>query len=297
MAASGKDGAAAVSTRLVDLSDAERRRIAERKATCPFVASAVETGALGVRNSADRPLAAVDDVESLGDSGGGDLGTRVLKLFARGNHSRMPGPTGELDIPTPAGMFSLDFAGSQGAHPGHSGILLGDPGQIDTGRFSPADFARLAGHADENGLLDTEAVGRFIAENLARDPAARILPLGRVARDLFGLADEIGDSLLARLTGRRTERDAVELLEKLTKLAGADNLIGSAGEFGLLFAFFANRPGADDEDRIPLAAVEEMMVRHRLPEGWESWPKRAADWVRVTTRIAASAARAHLKRP
>jgi hypothetical protein len=195
-------------------------------------------------------------------------------------------------------MMSLDLAGSQGAHPGHSGILLGDPTEIDAGRFSAADFERLAKHADSDGYLSTNAVGEFVAENLAGDPDSKCLPIGRLAVDLFGLVDEIGDSLFAKLLGRKTERDEVELLEKLTKLAGEDNLIGSAGEFGLLFAFLANRPEPDRKNAlgIRLEDVEQMMVHHQFPEGWENWPKRASDWVHATTHIAASAAKAQLKR-
>jgi hypothetical protein len=294
MANSGKDDA--IATAVVDLTDDQRHDIAEKKAPCPFLASAIDRGVLGVRNSAERPLAAVDDVVALGDSGGGDLGRTVLKLFARGNHSRMPGPSGNLPLLTPNGMFSLDLAGSQGAHAGHSGILLGDPARLVAGRFSSADFGRLARRADASGLLTTEAVGEFIAENIARDPAAKVLPIRRWGRTLFGIADELGDSIVALLGGRRSERDAIELVEKLTKFAGDDNLIGSAGEFGLLFAFLANRPGMDDDGTIRLADVEEMMVHHRFPVGWDSWPKRATDWVRATTRIAASAVKAHLKR-
>jgi hypothetical protein len=229
---------------LVELSEDQRKAIVVKKATCPFLASAVKSGELSVRNSATRPLAAIDDVETLGNSGGGDLGSRVLTVFAKGNHSRVPGPNGRFDELTPKGMFSLDLAGSQGAHPGHSGILLGDPTRIDTGRFGADDFDRLAQRAGKNGHITADAIGDFISENLARDAASRVMPIGRVARDLFGLVDEIGDSLFATLLGRRTERDEVELIEKLTMLAGADNLIGSAGEYGLLFAFLANRPDA-----------------------------------------------------
>jgi len=290
---SGTDGA--TSTAVLDLSDDQRRTIAKRKAACPFIASAIESGALSVRNSAERPLAAIADIIALGDSGGGNVGQTVLKLFARGNHSRLPDADGNFETPTPTGMFSLDLAGSQGAHPGHSGILLGNPRQLDAGRFNAADFERLAKRADERGLLTIAAIGAFIAENIERDPAAKVLPVSRWGRSLFGIVDELGDSLFALLGGRRTDRDAIELVEKLTKFAGDDNLIGSAGEFGLLFGFLAHRPGAEDET-IRLADVEEMMVHHRFPVGWEAWPKQATDWVRATTKIAASAIKSHLKR-
>ena len=286
----------APSTDPIDLSPTERSGIAKKKATCPFMGSAVNTGQLKVRNDEDNPLASVDDIVALGDSGGGDLGSKVLTVFARGNHSKMLGPSGELDIPTPAGMMSLDLAGSQGAHPGHSGIMLGDPSKVGGGRFSEADFDRLAAKA-KNGYLDEKAVGEYIAENLMRDPDSKVLPVGRLALDLFGVVDEVGDTIWAKLTGRHSERDEVELLEKLTKLAGEDNLVGSAGEFGLLFAFFENRPGKDkkDDPGIPLADVKEMMMNHRFPEGWETWPKNATDWVHSTTKLTAHAAKEYVK--
>ena len=37
--------------------------------------------------------------------------------------------------------------------------------------------------------------------------------------------------------------------QKLTKLTGEDNLVGSSGEFGLLFAFLANSPRTQMLDR------------------------------------------------
>ena len=108
----------------VTLSQEQREEIAERMATCPFVGAAVATGQLSVFNSAEDPLAAIDEIARLGDLGGGDFGSRVLKLFARGNHSRWVVPAGRVDPFVPSGMLSLQFGGSQGAHAGHSGILL-----------------------------------------------------------------------------------------------------------------------------------------------------------------------------
>lgn len=277
------------------LGDADRERIARRKVACPFLGPAVRRGDLTLHGSAERPMAAVADVVALGDAGGGDLGRRVLRVFAVGNHRRLPDAAGRFGAPTPPDLMSLDLAGSQGAHPGHSGIMLGDPAMLDAGRFSRADFDRLAAHADAAGRLDMAAVGRFIAGNVARDPAARVLPIGRLVRDLFGVADEVLDGLLARVRGRHGAQDEAELLETLTKLAGEDNLIGSAGEFGLLFAFLANRPGAEaGEPYVELAEVEAMMAELRLPDGWRSWPKTAADWVHATHRIALHALRARI---
>jgi hypothetical protein len=102
--------------------------------------------------------------------------------------------------------------------------MMGDPGKLNSGRFSQKDFDRLARHADAQGRLTEEAVGQFIAENLSRDRDAKIFPIGRLAGDLFGATTEALDSLNADLFQRRTARDEAKLLEKLTKLTGEDNL-------------------------------------------------------------------------
>jgi hypothetical protein len=84
------------------------------------------------------------------------------------------------------------------------------------------------------------------------------------------------------------------LEQKLTKLLAEDNLVGSAGEFGLLFAFLA--PGRetksiDGEPALFMDNVEAMFVHKRLPNGWETWKKSRADWVVHTTWLMLSADR------
>jgi hypothetical protein len=108
----------------LDLDTDVLAQLVEKKVTCPFLGPAVERRILGVYGSAQCPLARFDEIVSLGDSGGGDLGSRVLKIFARGNHSWMPGLDGRMTVRVPEGMMSLDLAGSRGAHPGHSGITI-----------------------------------------------------------------------------------------------------------------------------------------------------------------------------
>src|SRR5437016_6219549 len=122
----------------VALTAAETQRVVETRVTCPFIGSAVAEGKLSVRNSAEDPLASIEEVRKLGNSGGGDLG-EILALFATGNHAFMRGGDGRLSTHTPSGLFSLEFPGSQGAHPGHSGILMGDPEMPGSGRSSAAD--------------------------------------------------------------------------------------------------------------------------------------------------------------
>jgi hypothetical protein len=284
--------------KLVELSDDEKALLVERKATCPFIGSAVAQGKLAVRKDAKDPLASIEDVRRLGNTGGGgDLGD-LLVVFATGNHAFMQGISGKLDKTVPSGLFSLEFPGSQGSHPGHSGILQGDPEIPDSGRLSQADFARLTSRA-RDGWIKRSDVGGFIAENLLKDPKSKVFgekTAELLASDFVSFAETVGPSLMSRLFG--SDKDAStaqrDLLVKLTKLLGEDNLVGSAGEFGLLFAMLANKPGTKEIDSEPAVAVEDlkaMFVDKRLPDGWESWKKTRIDWVKNTTGLLAGAAK------
>jgi hypothetical protein len=279
-----------------NLSGDDRTRLVERQATCPFLGSAVAQGSLPVRNDAKDPLAGIEDVRRLGNTGGGDLG-EVLALFASGNHGFMLGQSGKLDEPVPSGLFSLELPGSQGSHPGHSGILQGDPRTPGSGRLNHADFARLTSRA-RDGWIARADVGRFIAENLAKDPSSKVDEAKTAAlltSDLVQFVGTTGSALAGKLfrpdEEARTHRD-IEI--KLTKLMGEDNLVGSAGEFGLLFAFLANRPGARNVGNEPAVSVQDltaMFVDKRLPDGWETWRKSKTDWVRHTVGLLISASR------
>jgi hypothetical protein len=271
----------------ISLAPEEQMEIAVKMATCPFVGAAVATGQLPVYSTKERPLAVIDEVAHIGDLGGGDLGTRVLRLFARGNHSRWIPFLDEGDIFVPNGTFSLQFGGSQGAHAGHSGILLGDPDKVDSGRFDQAQFDRLAEHADLAGRLSIDSIGDFIAENLKQDPNAQVLPIQKVASDIIQLLREFKDLLLAA-----DESEKTETIEALTKLLGEDHLMASAGEWGLLFAFLKNGPNSHDGD-IALTDVTAMFVDKRLPDGWETWEKSALSWINATLLLAKDAALAY----
>jgi hypothetical protein len=271
----------------LSLSPEERKQIAEKMATCPFVGTAVAAGQLSVYNSPQNPLAAIDEIGRLGDTGGGDLGTKVLKLFARGNHSRWLLPTNNTDPFVPSGLFSLQFGGSQGAHAGHSGILLGDPMEVGRGRLDRARFDRLADHADSGERLSIDAVGDFIADNLKGDPNSKVLPAWQLIKDAARLLGEFKDVVLGG-----DESQITEAFEALTKLLGADNLAGSAGEWGLLFAFLKNITNSDDGD-IALSEVEAMFVDKRFPVGWETWQKTASSWIKATLRLTKDAAFAY----
>jgi hypothetical protein len=122
----------------------------------------------------------------------------------------------------------------------------------------------------------------------------------KLLTDLGSFVASIGPAALSRLHGAsdqaaETHRD---LEQKLTKLLGDDNLVGSAGEFGRLLAFLANKPDAHEEDGEPTISVtdlETMFVQRKLPSGWELWRKTRVDWVKNTTALLISAGREYLK--
>ena len=283
--------------KVAELSIDEIDLLVEKKATCPFIGSAVAQGKLAVRNSAECPLASIEDIRKLGNTGGGDLGD-LLVVFATGNHAFMKGDSERLDKEVPSGLFSLEFPGSQGSHPGHSGILQGDPEVPDSGRLRPVNFARLANRAKE-GLIKRSDVGRFIAENLFKDAKSKVFGSNVVtllAGDLLAFVETIGPAWMRRLFGSDDDASTAhrEVEEKLTKLLGEDNLVGSAGEFGLLFALLVNKPGAkeiDGEPTVSLRDLEAMFLEKRLPDGWETWKKSRMDWVKNTTGLLVSAAK------
>ena len=281
--------------KLVELSGEEKNLLVESKATCPFIGAAVAEGELPVRNNAKDPLASIEDVRRLGNTGGGDLGD-LLVLFAGGNHAFMRGDSGKLDESVPSDLFSLEFPGSQGSHPGHSGILQGDPEKPGSGRFSETDFERLISRA-KDGWIKRSDVGRFMAENLLKDPKSKVFGIKTAAlllSDLSEFVETTGSALLRKLFGSDEDADAThrDIEEKLTKLTGEDNLVGSAGEFGLLFAFLVNKPDAREVEGEPAVSVQDlktMFVDKRLPEGWETWKKSRRDWVTNTTGLMISA--------
>jgi hypothetical protein len=279
------------------LTDQVSDQMVRKKVTCPFLGGAVRQKFLAVRGDADNPLASIEDVRRLGNSGGGDLGD-LLVMFASGNHAFMRGDDGKLSVKVPSGLFSLELPGSQGSHPGHSGILQGDPETLDSGRLSEADFARLATRA-KGGFIKRSDFGRFIAENLLRDPKSKVLDLNAaqlLVRDVGALAQTIAGTLGTILGGSADDATAAGRTaeEKLTKLLGEDNLVGSSGEFGLLFAFLINKPGGSDIDGEPALSLEDvrgMFLTMTLPTGWQTWKKRRVDWTVHTTGLLLSAAK------
>jgi hypothetical protein len=280
------------------LTPEELCAIVEKKATCPFIGTAVAAGLLPVLNGAANPLASIEAVRRLGNTGGGDLG-EILAFFATGNHALMRGRAEGLDRTVPLGRFSLEFPGSQGSHPGHSKILEEDPATLGSGRLSLPDFERLASRATD-GFIRRLDVGKFIADNLHRDKRSKVFGAsvaGLLARDLEHFVKAVGLDLLERLHGASEEGIHRDLEQKLTKLTGEDNLVGSCGEFGLLFAFLSNSPHTqkvDGEPALLLKDVESMFVYKRFPEGWERWRKTRSEWVTHTIALMVSAGKAYL---
>ena len=276
---------------VLDLSASERSELARTKATCPFVGSIVAQQLLPVRNEIAHPLASIEDLRQLGSRGGGDLGD-VLAFFALGNHAQMRGADGSLAA-TPVGLFSLDFPASQGSHPGDSGILQGGFRNGIPPRFDPAAFARLEARASA-GRLTRENVGAFIAENVRTDPAARTLGkdvLVRMRHDFFGLFEAVVPAALKQLTGADDAQAARRVIfERLTKLMAEDNLLGSSGEFGLLFALLSARHTATGgEPCLLVDDVRRMFESKQLPSGWDSVKSGWLDWGRHTFAIAFAA--------
>lgn len=124
-----------------------------------------------------------------------------------------------------------------------------------SGRLSEVDFARLTCRAKE-GWIKRSDVGSFIVENLVKDPKSKVFGKSTITLltgDLLAFVQTIGPALLAKIFGSDEDmrKGYQNLEEKLTKLLGEDNPVRSAGEFGLFFAFFANKPGAKEIDGEP----------------------------------------------
>jgi hypothetical protein len=88
--------------------------------------------------------------------------------------------------------------------------------------------------------------GPFIAENLRRDPKSRVFGSSAVKllTDLGSFVVSIGPAALGRLHGTpgRAAEIHRDLEQKLTKLLGDDNLVGSAGSAVCCLLFWPTRP-------------------------------------------------------
>ena len=82
--------------------------------------------------------------------------------------------------------------------------------------------------------------------------------MGLLAHDLGQFVASAGPDLLERLRGSIDKSLHRELDEKLTRLTGEDNLVGSSGEYGLLFAFLAHSPRTQELDGEPALSLEDI---------------------------------------
>jgi hypothetical protein len=117
-----------------------------------------------------------------------------------------------------------------------------------------------------------------------------------LVRDVGALAQTVAGTLGTILGGSADDATAAGRTaeEKLTKLLGEDNLVGSSGEFGLLFAFLINKPaGATStvSQALSLEDVQGHVPEHDPPTGWQTWKKRRVDWTVHTTGLLLTAAK------
>jgi hypothetical protein len=156
------------------------------------------------------------------------------------------------------------------------------------------NFDRLEMQA-KGGLLKLSDVGSYIAQNLKRDPDSKVdvrMVADLLARDLANVLTAAGETVKVIFSTQRAAMADRILEEKLTKLLGEDNLVGSSGEFGLLFAFLANSPRTQELDGEPALSLDDVrgiFVDKRLPDGWESWRKSRGDWVGYTAHLVRNA--------
>lgn len=268
----------------LQLSSAQRDTLVHKGATCPFMRTAVTDKRVRIRGTIDQPLGDTGDVIHLGNAGGGDLG-KVLEFFAHINHNRLNGPGGPTDTPVPDSTFAIWFPGSKGAHPGHSGILMGDPGDPMSGRFSADRLTRLTRdystlYPDGKRYISRDQIGAFIADNVANDPTSR-------GFDLAGM--QALASQLADLAQRAAANDPTLLQDVLHLFVTSDDLVNSSGEFSLLVTRFADGADALGHPVISTDAVESLFRDGVFPAGWDQHPARAADWVWNTLAIAKAA--------
>ncbi len=182
----------------VALKDTEKEQLVEKITTCPLLAapwprasSRSETAPL----TRSRPLRTCEIWRILAAAI-----PETCSLFAAGNHAFMRGDSGELDKATPQGFFLLELPGSQGAHPGHSGI----PGR-SFGPLGPAqlpDFARLAER--RRAALSSGPTWDGSSPRIRSRPEGQSVGVNVVTAfggDLAGFVMTIGPALLSRLHG------------------------------------------------------------------------------------------------
>jgi hypothetical protein len=314
---------AAISENRLELTDDQRRELVSKKATCPFVGTALALKKIAVYGSLLAPFVGIADgpgnVLAVGNTGGGDIG-EGFRVVARANHHLSP--TGEE---APNGMFSLDFPASRGAHAAHSFILMGNPRSQTSGRLSAENLERLinlkseGGHAERapNGSLVVRRseLGRFVARNVACDPNAvtsATTPFTRATLLGVDLADferRVFNVLALKLDSGDKSVEVSSALEDLVQIAVGNQLIASVSEFSLLMMFLGpstetvtmpdGEPALSVSDITAMFAGEKRdgtydpLTRH-FPANWETTPKTIVDLVRHLVHVLHAAAGSQL---
>jgi hypothetical protein len=262
----------------------QRVELAAKGTTCPFARAAILLGQVKLHGELAQPLANTADIARLGNVGGGDLG-RVLRLFAAINHNKLVGPGGATTRPVPDGTFGAWFPGSHGAHPGHSGILMGDPSNVGSGQLSPEKLDRLTAlgtlYPDGKRYISREQIGAFIAENVKADPTAR----GFNRAGMKSLSIEIAKLLVRAARGG----DSTLLEDTAHLLVTSNDLVNSSGEFGLLFTRFADGQDANGNPLVSTAAIDALFRQGVFPAGWDKKPAFAKQWIKDTLVITKAA--------
>lgn len=309
----------------LDLTDAQRRELVGKKATCPFVGTALALKKLVVYGTVENPFASIatglGNALAVGNAGGGDLG-EGFKIVARANHHLSP--AGEE---APNGMFSLSFPASKGAHAAHSFVLMGDPKSPSSGRLNADNLERLVGeksaggHAElaPNGTLVVRRseLGRFVARNVACDPnavTASTKPFAlatMLGKDIIDFNRRAFEVVTLKLEERDNSAAVTKLLEDMVQIAVSNNLVGSVGELGLLMTFLGPSPDSVVmSDGEPALAVRDITgiyagekrdgnydpLTRRFPRNWETSPKTIVDLLKHSVHVLKSAATAHLSR-
>lgn len=184
---------------------------------------------------------------------------------------------------------------------------MGDWRKVNTGAFNNVKFQQFISAATSTGTINNIDIGNFIAANLIADPQSKVVItntnniISELFSDSFSAFKNVGVLLgnyLAKGPTVATADDERAVVQALAKVAGDDNLIGSAGEFGLLCAFLKNSPRTqviNGRTAFSVAEITGMFRDKKFPIGWDTWKKQAHDWVSCTVDITFAATKQYSK--
>jgi hypothetical protein len=291
----GGDGKGDGVFRELALGQADRDRIMVKGTTCPFTRAALKAKKFLVGGTVAQPLGRQSDIVALGDLGdGSDLGSVVLATFMSINHNALVGPGGATLKEVPAGTFSIWYPGSSGAHPGHSGILMGDPSNVASGGYNEAKLNDLVDNYSEliggKRVISMASIGRYIAKNVVNDPNSRFAAAFLSPNVVLDVIRQVGTLFLRRtyVWLRSDTSTAVKtyVQDVLHLVITLDDIGNSAGEYSLLFTRFGDGEDADGYPTVSTDAVVKLFRDGDFPDGWEKRKATAKDWAINTAVIA-----------